>query len=166
MDIEFTASLVSAVSGFVIDWGDTVRIRDEYNPYFVLEVSVLKDPTSRLAALRSILLYSFKGYWADVHDNLNEEAFIRESRFGALAAGSILRVGGPLFRKHPRNRGEIFRAYSHVIVRPELVGGETHPDGSSTAPPTTWLIEEGEVPEAELSAISHLLVAWRCADVL
>ena len=166
MDVEFAVSVISAVSDFVIDWGDTVRIRDEYNPYFVLGVSVLKDHASRFPALRSILLYSFKGYWADVCDNLNEDGFIRESRFGALAAGSILRVSGPLFRKHPRNHGEIFRAYSHVIVRPELVAGKIHPDGSSTAPPATWLIEEGEVPEAELSTISHLLVAWRCADVL
>jgi hypothetical protein len=166
MGIEFTASVVSAVSGFVIDWGDTVRIRDEYNPYFVLEVSVLKDHASRLPALRSILLYSFKGHWADVHDSFDEEGFIRESRFGALAAGSVLRVSGPLFRKNASNHGERFRAYSHVIVRPELVTGRIHPDGSSTAPATTWLIEKGEVPKAELGTISHLLVAWQCADVL
>ena len=166
MDVEFAVSIISAFSGFVIDWGDTVRIRDEYSPYFVLEVSVLKDHASRLPALRSIFLYSFKGYWADVYDNFDAEGFIRESRFGALSAGSILRVSGPLFRKNPRNRGELFRAYSHVIVRPELVAGEIHSDGSSTAPATTWLIEEGEVPEAELGTISHLLVAWRCTDVL
>ena len=166
MDIEFTASVVSAVSEFVIDWGDTIRIRDEYNPYFVLEVSVLKGHASRFPALRSIFLYSFKGYWADVHDNLNADGFIRESRFCALSAGSVLRVSGPLFRKNPSNRGERFRAYSHVVLRPELVEGEIHPDGSSTAHPTSWLIQEEEVPEAEIGTISHLLVAWRCADVL
>jgi len=166
MGIEFAASVVSAVSGFVIDWGDTVRIRDEYSPYFVLEVSVLEGHASRFPALRSIFLYSFKGYWANVHDNFDEDGFIRESRFGALSAGSVLRVSGPLFRKNPSNRGELFRAYSHVIVRPELVAGKIHPDGSSTAPATTWLIAEGEVPEAELGTISHLLVAWRCADLL
>jgi hypothetical protein len=166
MDVEFAVSVVSAVSDFVINWGDTARIRDEYNPYFVLDVSVLEGHASRFPALRSIFLYSFRGYWADVYDNLNEEGFIRESRFGALSAGSVLRVSGPLFRKNASNCGELFRAYSHVIVRPELVTGKIHPDGSSTAPAATWLIEEGEVPEAELGAISHLLVAWRCADVL
>jgi hypothetical protein len=166
MDIEFTASVVSAVSDFVIAWGDTVRIRDEYSPYFVLEVSVLKDHASRFPALTTIFLYSFKGYWTDAHDNLNEDGFIRESRFGALSAGSVLRASGPLFRKNASNCGERFRAYSHVIVRPELVTGRIHPDGSSTAPATTWLIEGDEVPEAELGTISHLLVAWRCADVL
>jgi hypothetical protein len=166
MDVDFAVSVVSAVSDFVIDWGDTIRIRDEYNPYFVLEVSVLKDPASKLTALRSILLYSFKGYWADVCDNLNEEGLIRESRFGALSAGSVLRVSGPLLRKSASNRGERFRAYSHIVLRPELVAGEMHPDGSSTAHPRMWLIEEGEVPEAELGTISHLLVAWPCADVL
>ena len=166
MDVEFAVSVVSAVSDFVIDSGDTVRIRDEYNPYFVLKVSVLEDQASRLPALRTIFLYSFKGYWADVYDNFDEERFIRESKFGALSAGSILRVSGPLFRKNPNNCGDLFRSYSHVVVRPELVVGETHPDGSSTAHPTSWLIQEGKVPEAELGTISHLLVAWRCADVL
>jgi hypothetical protein len=166
MDVDFAVSVVSAVSDFAIDWGDTVRIRDEYNPYLVLEVSALKEHASRFPALRSIFLHSFKSYWADVYDNFDKEGFIRESRFGALSAGSILRVSGPLFRKHPSNRGELFQAYSHVVVRPELIVGAIHPDGSSTAPATTWLIEEGEVPETELGTISHLLVAWRCADVL
>ena len=166
MDVDFAVSVVSAVSDFVVNWGDTVRIRDEYNPYFVLEVSVLKDHASRFPALRFIFLHSFKGYWADVHDSFDEGGFIRESRFGALSAGSILRVSGPLFRKNPSNRGELFQAYSHVVLRPKLIGSAIHPDGSSTAPATTWLIQEGEVPEAELGTISHLLVAWRCADVL
>jgi hypothetical protein len=166
MDVEFAVSVVSAVSDFVIDWGDTVRIRDEYSPYFVLRVSVVEDRASRFPALTTIFLYSFKGYWADVYDDFDEERFIRESKFGTLSAGSILRVGGPLFRKNPSNRGELFRAYSHVVVRPKLVAGEIHPDGSSTAHPTSWLIQEDGVPEAELGTISHLLVAWRCADVL
>jgi hypothetical protein len=163
--LEFRVSILSVRCDFLIKWGDTVRIRDEYYPYFLLGVEAVKEDLVRIPRLNTILLYSFKGYWSNVYDEFDEKACLRNSKFGKLALGSILQINGPLFRKSSQNKGEFYQPFTHVVVQCDLVGDETHPDDSWSPAPSEWLLG-AKAPESELASTSTLLVGWESADVV
>jgi len=168
----FTSSVLECHQHFHITWGDTYRIRDMYQPYFVLKVKPSGELKNRLPNPTPIFLYSFNSFWSDVYDNFNEEACISNSKFASLTVGSAIRISGPIFRKNRDNDGRLFRPYSHVIVGHVESESESesdwtiNADGSLSPPPSKWLIESEEIPENELSGVLGIIVGWGCAEVV
>lgn len=165
--MEFTATVRSLEAGFNVRWGDTVRERDIYTPFFVLKVQLAPDDARAFPGLQHLLLYSFQTYAANVWDEFDEEACIQRSGFDSLEPGSRLHVEGPVHAKLATNEGTRFRGYDYVVVHPEKHGPEWDVNGWLHAGITEWLVEEEPIAdEGMLSHLSHLVVAWECAEII
>lgn len=162
--MEFSVKVEMIQSHFDIEWGDTVRLRDIYTPFFDLEVCVSEKNRIRLPSLKRILLYSFQMVPANVWDEFDQVDFLRNSKFGCLESGSELIIRGPV---HPILASHIsprFQGFKYAMLHLELHGREWDVNGDLKTGITEWLVEEKQVLDLDLIRDqSRLVVAWECA---
>ncbi len=162
--MKFTAIVESVDVRFHVEWGDTTRIHDIYFPYYELQVRLSGCDQYKLPNLEKILLFCFDMHPANVWDEFDEEACLRDSKFGEIGIGSCLHVCGPVHRKLIVNDSPLFGSYDYVVIDPGMHGEETDVNGARQAAITAWLVEEDAfADEAEVGGASRLVVAWECA---
>ncbi len=165
--MEFSVVVKTIQPDFDVAWGDTVRRRDIYTPFYDLSVLNHKRSPVALLAIKQILLYSFSMTPANVYDEFDEQAYWRRSPFYRIKPGAALVVSGPVHRIRADHCSLRFSSYEYVILKPEQHGREYDVNGDLNAAVTEWLIEEDAlVKENNLSRIKRLVVAWECASLL
>lgn len=162
--MQFTAIVESIDARFYIEWGDTVRIHDIYFPYFDLRVHPSECDQDKLPNLQNIRLFCFDMHPASVWDEFDQEACLRNSKFGKLGIGTCLHVSGPLHRRRSENESPLFGSYDYFVIDPSMHGKEMNVNGVWQAAVSAWLVkEEALLDEAEVAGASRLIVAWECA---
>jgi len=162
--MEFTAIVESTDAKFHVEWGDTMRIHDIYFPYYELQVRLSGCDRDKLPNLNKILLFCFDMHPANVWDEFDEEACLRDSKFGELGIGSRLHVCGPAHRRLIENDSPMFGSYDYVVIDPGMHEEEMDVNGAWQAAVTAWLVEEdAALDEDEMGGAFQLVVAWECA---
>jgi len=162
--MEFTAIVESVDARFHVQRGDTMRIHDIYFPYYELQVRLSGCGRDKLPDLEKILLFCFDMHPANVWDESDEEACLRDSKFGELGIESRLHVCGPEHRRLIENDSPMFGSYDYVVIDPGVHGEEMDVNGARHAAVTAWLVEEDMfLDEADVGGASRLVVAWECA---
>lgn len=167
MNMEFSVVIKTIQSDFDVAWGDTVRRRDIYTPFYTLSVRNPGNSTDVFPALHQILLYSFSMIPANVHDRFDTQAYWRRSPFNRIELGATLVVSGPVHRIRADHHSLRFGGYEYVILMPEQHGREYDVNGDLNGAVTEWLIEEDALAMENIpSRIKRLVVAWECASLL
>jgi hypothetical protein len=163
----FTVSVAKVEPAWDIQPGDTVRRRDLHTPFFDLDVSIAGQDRDRLPNLKKILLYSFDEVAASIWDEFDGTEFLRKSRFKRLAAGSVLKINGPVHPILSGHSSERFGSYQYVIVQPQKHAWYQDVNRELNTGITEWLVEEKAVLDTDrIQAQSRLVVAWECAHVV
>lgn len=162
--MEFAIVVESIRPDFDITWGDTVRRRDIYTPFYDMTVRMRKNSSAILPNLRQILLYSFQMIAANVYDEFDGQSYWRKSPFSRIEPGATLSVSGPVHRIRTDHRSQRFGGYEYVILVPERHSREYDVNGDLNGAVTEWLIEENALAEENIPiTIKQLAVAWECA---
>lgn len=165
--MKFSVVVKTIQPDFDVVWGDTVRRRDIYTPFYTLSVRNQGNPPLVFPAIQQILLYSFSMIPANVYDEFDEQAYWRRSPFNRIEAGAALVVSGFVHRIRTDHCSVRFNGYEYVILKPEQHGREYDVNGDLNGAVTEWLIEEDAlVMENIPSRIKRLVVAWECASLL
>ena len=165
--MEFTARTLSVFADFDIHWGDTVRIRDLYTPYYKLTVDLIEPYHSQYPQLQNILLYSFTEYPANVYDQFDEQGCLRNLKFHDLHTGSHLAVNGSVYPILAAQDSERFGNYRYVITDLAVHGRKYDINGDLQGSISEWLIEEKELQDLKpLRTTSQIVVAWECCSII
>lgn len=162
--MEFSARVTSLQSDFDIQWGDTCRKRDIYTPFFTLSVQTVDQ--EYLPKLKTILLYSFIEFPANVYDQFDQNACLLNSKFSDLTIGSLLDIKGDIYPILLSNEGERFRHYRFAIIKPEAHPRKYDINGYLGADITEWFIEKTAIEDP--SCLAHtvqLVVGWECCSI-
>jgi len=164
--MELTAVVSSFFSGFDIQWGDTLRIRDLYTPYYHLSVEPVKPFHRQYPRLKQILLYSFTEYPADVHDQFDEQKCLHNAKFHDLHVGSLVSIKGSCYAILTTNNSERFGKYRFAIIKPEAHTRKYDINGFLEADITEWFIEKTAIEDPScLAETVQLVVGWECCSI-
>ncbi len=117
--MKFSVVVIMIQPDFDVVWGDTIRRKDIYPPFYTLSVRNQGYSPGLFPAIQQIMFYSFNMIPANVYDEFDERAYWRRLPFNRIEAGAALVVSGPVYRIRADHCSVRFNGYEYVILEPE-----------------------------------------------